>query len=134
MVRRHCVRGRDQLCGDAARVQRCRIHKIRDVTERLPKAKASQSRWVMAQALKGEADAGIQKLKAHAKHPKAQHPDAAALLVVKRATRRVHRQVLVVGVDAIKLRVVVAEQAPQKSVYSASERFTPTNLREPHRQ
>ena len=83
MVRRHCVRGRDQLCGDAARVQRCRIHKIRDVTERLPKAKAkaSQSRWVMAQALKGEADAGIQKLKAHAKHPKAQHPDAAASLL-----------------------------------------------------
>lgn len=71
----------DQLCGDAAHVQRCRIHKIRNVTERLPKAKAYQTRWVMMQALKGDADAGIQKLKAHAKHLKAQHPDAAASLL-----------------------------------------------------
>ena len=71
----------DQLCGDAAHVQRCRIHKIRNVTERLPKAKAYQTRWVMTQALKGDADAGIQKLKAHAKHLKAQHPDAAASLL-----------------------------------------------------
>jgi len=30
----------EQRCGDAAHVQRCRIHKIRNVTERLPKAKA----------------------------------------------------------------------------------------------
>lgn len=59
----------DQLCGDAARVQRCRIHKLRNVTERLPKAKAAQTRWVMIQALKDDADAGIHKLKAHAKHP-----------------------------------------------------------------
>ncbi len=71
----------DQLCGEAAHVQRCRIHKIRNVTERLPKAKAAQTRWVMTQALKGDADGGIQKLKAHAKHLKAQHPDAAASLL-----------------------------------------------------
>lgn len=71
----------DQLCGEAAHVQRCRIHKIRNVTERLPKAKAAQTRWVMTQALKGDADVGIQKLKAHAKHLKAQHPDAAASLL-----------------------------------------------------
>jgi len=71
----------DQLCGEAAHVQRCRIHKIRNVTERLPKAKAAQTRWVMTQALKDDADAGIQKLKAHAKHLKAQHPDAAASLL-----------------------------------------------------
>jgi len=71
----------DQLCGQAAHVQRCRIHKIRNVTERLPKAKAAQTRWVMTQALKGDADVGIQKLKAHAKHLKAQHPDAAASLL-----------------------------------------------------
>jgi len=71
----------DQLCGEAAHVQRCRIHKIRNITERLPKAKAAQTRWVMTQALKGDADAGIQKLKAHAKHLKAQHPDAAASLL-----------------------------------------------------
>jgi transposase-like protein len=71
----------DQLCGEAAHVQRCRIHKIRNVTERLPKAKAYQTRWIMVQALKADADAGIQKLKAHAKHLKAQHPDAAASLL-----------------------------------------------------
>jgi transposase-like protein len=73
--------GIEQFCGEAAHVQRCRIHKIRNVAERLPKAKAAQTRWVMTQALKGDADAGIQKLKAHAKHLKAQHPDAAASLL-----------------------------------------------------
>ncbi len=71
----------DQMCGDAARVQRCRIHKIRNVAERLPKAKAAQTRWAMTQSLKRDADTGIQKLKAHAKHLKAQHPDAAASLL-----------------------------------------------------
>jgi transposase-like protein len=71
----------DQLCGDAARVQRCRLHKIRNVTERLPKARADQSRWVMTEAFKGDADAGIRKLKAHAQHLKAQHADAAASLL-----------------------------------------------------
>ena len=73
--------GIDQLCGEAALVQRCRIHKIRNVAERLPKAKAAQTRWVMTQALKGDADAGIQKLKAHARHLQTQHPDAAASLL-----------------------------------------------------
>jgi len=53
----------DQLCGEAAHVQRCRIHKIRNVVERLPKARAGQTRWVMVQALKGDADTGIKKLK-----------------------------------------------------------------------
>jgi transposase-like protein len=71
----------EQLCGEAAHVQRCRIHKIRNVTERLPKAKAAQTRWVMTQALKGDADAGIHKLKAHARHLRAEHPDAAASLL-----------------------------------------------------
>ena len=73
--------GIEQFCGEAARVQRCRIHKIRNVAERLPKDKAAQTRWVMAQALKGDAGAGIQKLKTYAKHLRAQHPDAAASLL-----------------------------------------------------
>ena len=42
----------EQRCGDAAKVQRCRIHKIRNVTQRLPKDKAQQVRWVMTQAFK----------------------------------------------------------------------------------
>ena len=71
----------DQKCGDAARVQRCRIHKIRNVTERLPKEKAAPTRWVMVQALKGDAKAGIETLKSQARHLKAQYPDAAASLL-----------------------------------------------------
>lgn len=70
----------EQMCGDAAHVQRCRIHKIRNVTERLPKSKAGRTRWVMTQALKGDAEVGIRKLKVHAKHLQAHHPDAAASL------------------------------------------------------
>jgi len=35
----------------------------------------------MVQALKGNTDTGIHKLRAHAKHLKAQHPDAAASLL-----------------------------------------------------
>ena len=73
--------GIDQKCGDAARVQRCRIHKIRNVTERLPKAKAGQVRWVIVQAFKGDAKAGIVRLKSQATHLKAQYPDAAASLL-----------------------------------------------------
>ena len=71
----------DQKCGNAARVQRCRLHKIRNVTERLPKEKSAQTRWVMVQALKGDATAGIEKLKSQARHLKAKYPDAAASLL-----------------------------------------------------
>jgi putative transposase len=48
----------EQRCGDSAKVQRCRIHKIRNVTERLPKDKADQVRWVMTQAFKLDAAVG----------------------------------------------------------------------------
>lgn len=68
----------EQRCGDAAKVQRCRIHKIRNVAERLPKDKAHQARWVMAQAFKLDAPKGKNKLKELAKQLQAQHPDAAA--------------------------------------------------------
>lgn len=71
----------EQKCGEAARVQRCRLHKLRNVTERLPKEKAAQTRWVMLQAFKADAKAGVEKLRAHAKHLKAHHPDAAASLL-----------------------------------------------------
>ena len=68
----------EQRCGDAAKVQRCRIHKIRNVVERLPKSKAEQVRWVMVQAFKLEPAKGKDKLKSLAKQLRAQHPDAAA--------------------------------------------------------
>lgn len=73
--------GIEQLCGQAAHVQRCRIHKIRNVTERLPKTQAQQTRWVMLQAFKIEPAKGIVQLKRHAQHLRAQHPDAAASLL-----------------------------------------------------
>ena len=68
----------EQRCGDAARVQRCRIHKIRNVSERLPKDKAHQVRWVMAQAFKLAPTKGKSKLNELARQLQAQHPDAAA--------------------------------------------------------
>jgi len=68
----------EQRCGDAAKVQRCRIHKIRNVVERLPKDKADQVRWVMTQAFKLDKRKGKDKLKALSRQLQAQHPDAAA--------------------------------------------------------
>ena len=70
--------GIEQLCGKDAKVQRCRIHKIRNVSERLPKERAEQVRWLMKQAFKLDAPRGRQRLKELAKDLKAQHPDAAA--------------------------------------------------------
>lgn len=69
--------GIEQLCGKDAKVQRCRIHKIRNVTERLPKDRAEQVRWLMKQAFKLDAPKGKQRLKELAKDLRAQHPDAA---------------------------------------------------------
>jgi putative transposase len=70
--------GIEQLCGKDAKVQRCRIHKIRNVSERLPKERAEQVRWLMKQAFKLDAPRGKQRLRELAKDLKAQHPDAAA--------------------------------------------------------
>ena len=70
--------GIEQLCGKDAKVQRCRIHKIRNVTERLPKDRAEQVRWLMKQAFKLDAAKGKQKIRELARDLKAQHPDAAA--------------------------------------------------------
>ena len=64
-----------QGCPCAAR---CRIHKLRNVTERLPKARAQQVRWLMTTAFKLESVKGKQKIRELARDLKAQHPDAAA--------------------------------------------------------
>ena len=68
----------EQMCGKDAFVQRCRIHKIRNVAERLPKDRAEQVRWLMKQAFKLDAPRDRQKIKEMARSLKAQHPDAAA--------------------------------------------------------
>ena len=67
----------EQLCGGSARVQRCRLHKLRNVTGRLPKDQAEQVRWIMTQAFKIDAAKGKQKLKNLARQLQAKHPDAA---------------------------------------------------------
>jgi putative transposase len=63
----------EQLCGSSAKVQRCRLHKLRNVTERLPKDQAEQARWIMTHAFKLEAARGKQKLKNLAKQLQAKH-------------------------------------------------------------
>ena len=63
--------GIEQLCGKDAKVQRCRIHKIRNVSERLPKDRAEQVRWLMKQAFKLDATAGKLRLKELARSLKA---------------------------------------------------------------
>jgi len=66
------------LCGQAAKVQRCQIHKIRNVTERLPKDMRAQVAWRMRAAFGLQPVNGMGRLKALAQELKAQHPDAAA--------------------------------------------------------
>ena len=56
----------EELFGDQAKVQRCRIHKMRNVTERLPKPIAAQVRAVMHAAYKLAEKDGIAKLKQQA--------------------------------------------------------------------
>ena len=48
------------------------------MTERLPKARAQQVRWLMTTAFKLESVKGKQKIRELARDLKAQHPDAAA--------------------------------------------------------
>lgn len=71
----------EALFGDRAHVQRCRTHKVRNVTERLPQELARQVRSVMHAAYRLAPKEGIAKLKQHAKWLHAEHADAAASLL-----------------------------------------------------
>jgi transposase-like protein len=71
----------DEIVGEAARIQRCRTHKVRNVTERLPKDLAAQVKSVMHAAYKLSDSLGIAKLKQQASWLKTEHPDAAASLL-----------------------------------------------------
>lgn len=68
----------NSLCGQAAKVQRCQIHKIRNVTERPPKDMREQVAWRMKAAFGLQPVNGMGRLKALAQELKAQHLDAAA--------------------------------------------------------
>ncbi|MEX3583097.1 MAG: transposase, partial [Burkholderia sp.] len=67
--------------GELAHVQRCRTHKIRNATERLPKQTRQQVASVMSAAYKLPADDGLVRLKAQAAWLKTDHPDATASLL-----------------------------------------------------
>jgi transposase-like protein len=61
--------------------QRCRTHKVRNVTERLPQELARQVKSVMHAAYRLPAKEGIAKLKQQAKWLQAEHADAATSLL-----------------------------------------------------
>ena len=71
----------EEVFGRAAEVQRCRTHKIRNVTERLPKELAAQVKSVMRAAYKLPEKDGKAKLRQQAAWLQADHPDAAASLL-----------------------------------------------------
>lgn len=70
-----------EVFGEAAQVQRCRTHKVRNVTERLPKEIAVQVKSVMHAAYKLPEKEGMAKLNAQASWLKTDYPDAAASLL-----------------------------------------------------
>ena len=73
--------GIEEVFGQTALVQRCRTHKMRNVSERLPKDIAAQVKAVMHAAYKLSEKEGMAKLRQQAKWLTAQHPDAAASLL-----------------------------------------------------
>ena len=71
----------EQVYGEQGLVQRCRAHKVRNVTERLPEPTRAQTHSVMHAAYKLPEKEGIVKLKQHAKWLQQHYPDAAASLL-----------------------------------------------------
>ena len=71
----------EQVYGEQGLVQRCRAHKVRNVTERLPEPTRAQTHSVMHAAYKLPEKEGIAKIKQQAKWLQEQYPDAAASLL-----------------------------------------------------
>lgn len=71
----------EEVYGEQALVQRCRVHKLRNVLERLPEPLRTQVRSVMHGAYKLSEKEGMAKLRQQAKWLAAEHPDAAASLL-----------------------------------------------------
>lgn len=71
----------EQLYGEQGLVQRCRAHKVRNVTERLPEPTRAQTKSVMHAAYKLPEKQGMAKLRQQAKWLQEQYPDAAASLL-----------------------------------------------------
>jgi len=70
-----------EVYGDQGPVQRCRAHKVRNVTERLPEPVRTQVKAVMHAAYKLPEKEGMAKLRQQAKWLAIEHPDAAASLL-----------------------------------------------------
>jgi transposase-like protein len=71
----------EEIYGEQGLVQRCRAHKVRNVTERLPEPVRSQVKAVMHAAYKLPEKDGMAKLRQQASWLKGPHPDAAASLL-----------------------------------------------------
>ncbi len=70
----------DRVFGPSNPIQRCRNHKIRNVTSKLPEDLANQVRSVMKAAFRLPWKEGIAKLRKQAEWLRPHHPDAAASL------------------------------------------------------
>ena len=70
----------NEVLGSSNPVQRCRIHKARNVLSYLPEKELERTRWVMKAAWKCNAEKGMTKLKQHAKWLEKSHPAAGSLL------------------------------------------------------
>ena len=66
-----------QVCGNHHEIQRCREHKIRNVTDRVPQAKVTYVRSFMRAAWKLAPDEGMAKMRQLAKELDVSHADAA---------------------------------------------------------
>ena len=71
----------EQVYGEQGLVQRCRAHKVRNVTERLPEPTRAQTKSVMHAAYKLPEKEGMARLGQQAKWLQEQYPDAAASLL-----------------------------------------------------
>ena len=70
-----------RVFGKGSPVQRCRQHKIRNVTTKLPEDLAKQVKTVMRAAYRLPWQEGMARLKTQAEWLRTQHPDAAASLL-----------------------------------------------------
>jgi len=70
----------EEVYGRDNPVQRCRLHKERNVLEPLPKEQQEQTRWVLKAAWKLDAKGGLRKLREHADWLEKRYPSAAASL------------------------------------------------------
>ena len=69
------------MYGEQGLVQRCRAHKVRNVTERLPEPMRAQTKSVMHAAYKLPEKQGMARLRQQAKWLQEQYPDAAASML-----------------------------------------------------